>query len=62
VFFRDPQTDQVRSLPSAWTDLASLDPFIQQAAGRAILRLADLQALRRLLVDLQAAREEGARC
>ena len=62
MFFRDPQTNQVRSLPTAWTDLASPDPFVQQAAGRAILRLADLHALQRLLADLQAAREEGSGC
>lgn len=65
MFFRDPQTDQIRSLPRAWTDLAPPDSFIQQAAGRAILRLADLQALQRLLADLQAAqaaRKEESGC
>lgn len=49
VFFHDPATARVRSLPTAWTDLAPPDPFVQLAAGRAILRLRDLQALARLL-------------
>lgn len=58
AFFCDPQTGHVRSLPTAWTDLAPPDPFVQQSAGRAILRLSDLQALQRLLADLQAAWKE----
>ena len=52
VFFHDPTTGHVRSLPTDWTDLAPPDPFIQQAAGRAILRLSDLQALQHLLSNL----------
>ena len=58
VFFRDPATDRVRSLPIAWTDLAPPDPFVVQAAGRAILRLSDLQALQRLQADGPAAPQE----
>lgn len=49
VFFTDPLSDRVRSLPTAWTDLAPADPFLALAAGRALLRLADLQHLVRLL-------------
>jgi hypothetical protein len=60
VFFRDPVSGRIRSLPAAWTDLAPPDPFLRQAAGRAILRLSDLQALQRLLADLQAAWKEVA--
>lgn len=58
VFFHDAATGRVRSLPTAWTDLAPADPFIHQAAGRTILRLSDLQALQRLLADLQAVQQE----
>jgi hypothetical protein len=54
VFFADPATGQVRSLPQAWTNLAAPDPFVQLAAGRAILRLVDLQALVRRLHELVA--------
>lgn len=60
MFFRDPATARVRSLPTLWTDLAPPDPFVLQAAGRAILRLSDLQALRRLLADGQATPQEGS--
>ena len=63
VFFHDPTTSHVRSIPTDWTDLAPQDPFIQQAAGRATLRLADLQALQHLLSDLQTVdivQQEGS--
>jgi hypothetical protein len=53
VFFHDPATGWVRSLPTAWTDLAAPDPFVRLAAGRAILRFTDLQALARLLHDVE---------
>jgi len=40
VFFADPQTHQVRSLP---------DPFLFVAAGKTVLRFSDLQQLAQLL-------------
>jgi len=49
VFFHDAHTGELRSLPTAWTDLAPPDPFVVLAAGRALLRLTDLQALAHLL-------------
>jgi hypothetical protein len=52
VGFHDPLTGCVRSIPIAWTNLANIDPFVSQAAGRAIIRLVDLQALVKLLDDL----------
>jgi hypothetical protein len=58
VFFLDPQTHQVRSLPAVWTDQVPLDSFVRQAAGRAILRLTDLQALVQLLHDLHDPSQE----
>jgi hypothetical protein len=51
VFFHDPATGRLRSLPTAWTTLAPPDPFVVLAAGRAILRFTDLQTLSRLLHD-----------
>lgn len=52
VFFHDPTTGRLRSLPTVWTDLAPPDPFVVLAVGRAILRLTDLQTLVRLLQHL----------
>ena len=58
VFFLDPTTDQVRSLPVAWTNRVALDPFLDRAAGRAILHAADLPALVQLLDDLRERLQE----
>ena len=52
VFFADPQTHEVRSLPLAWTSLALPDPFLVVAAEPTVLRLKDLQ---QLVQFLQAA-------
>jgi hypothetical protein len=35
-------------LPASWTDVGPLDPFIEQAHGRAIARMEDLLALAKL--------------
>jgi uncharacterized protein DUF5372 len=51
VFFHDPATRRLRSLPGAWTNLAPPDPFVVLAAGRTIFPLTDLQMLARLLHD-----------
>jgi hypothetical protein len=59
VFFLDPSTGRERSLPAAWTDLAPPDPFVQLAAGRAILRLKDVNRLIQLLHDLSDASLES---
>ena len=58
MFFHDPLTGSLRSLPTAWTDLAPLDPFLALSAGRAILRLSNLQALVRLLHDAEDTQQE----
>ena len=49
VFFADPQTQQLRSLPLAWTNLALPDPFVVVAAQQTVLRWKDLQQLAQLL-------------
>ena len=60
VFFQDPATGHMRSIPTAWTNLAAPDPFIVLAAGRAILRFSNLQTLSRLLHHRQETlREES---
>ena len=59
VFFSDPQTQQVRSLPLAWTNLALPDPFLVVADGKAVLRWSDLQQLAQLLRQKQTHGQEG---
>jgi Family of unknown function (DUF5372) len=56
VFFLDPASGQLRSLPRSWTSLAPPDLFLQLAAGRAILRLTDLQVLVGLVHELSTTR------
>jgi hypothetical protein len=55
VFFLESASGKLRSLPTAWTSLAAPDPFLRLAAGRAVMRLVDLQALAGLLRELQEA-------
>ncbi len=59
VFFPDPATHQVRSLPLAWTNLALPDPFVVVAGGRAVLRWQDVQQLAQFLKQHQPQRQEG---
>jgi hypothetical protein len=59
VQYQDPLTGFLRSIPLIWTDLAPLDPFVELAAGRAILRLSDLQELARLLNTLATSQQDG---
>ncbi len=58
MFFADPQTHQVRSLPLAWTSLALPDPFLIVAAGKAVLRFSDLQQLMQFLKEKQTHGQE----
>jgi Family of unknown function (DUF5372) len=58
VFFSDPPTHQVRSLPQAWTNLALPDPFMVVAAGKAVLRFSDVQQLTQFLKKKSAHRQE----
>ena len=59
MFFADPQTHQVRSLPLAWTNLALPDPFLVVAAGKAVLRFSDVQQLTQFLKEKQTHGQEG---
>jgi hypothetical protein len=59
ILFYDTTTGRVRSISTAWTNLAPPDPFVQRAAGRALLRLTDLQELVRLVSVLQTALSDG---
>ena len=40
---------QTRTLPTEWTDLASVDLFVTMANGRVPFRLVDLLALRAMV-------------
>jgi hypothetical protein len=53
VYFADPQTHQIRSLPLAWTSLALPDPFLVVAAGKAVLRFEDIGPLNQMLKAYQ---------
>jgi Family of unknown function (DUF5372) len=46
---------EVRSLPTAWTDVAEVDPFVVLAAGRCPYRTTDLLELAGLLDRLRCA-------
>lgn len=59
MFFADPHTHQVRSLPLAWTNLALPDPFLVVADGKAVLRWSDLEQLAQLLRQKQTYGQEG---
>ena len=59
VFFTDPQTHKVRSLPLAWTNLALPDPFRIVAGDKAVLRFEDLQQLVQFLRQQQSHNQEG---
>ena len=48
VFYID-ETEQVRSLPARWTDTVAANPFVVVAAGRALVRAADMVALAKLV-------------
>ncbi len=37
------------SMPTSWTDLGPVDPFVVMAAGRALFRPADLLAVAALM-------------
>ncbi len=59
MFFLDPQTQQVRSLPLAWTNLALPDPFLVVVHEKAVLRWRDLHQLAQFLRHKQTHRQEG---
>lgn len=58
VFFTDPQTQQIRSLPLAWTSLALPDPFLVVAAEQTVLRFVDVQQLVQFLRQKQTHHQE----
>jgi hypothetical protein len=53
VFYRDPE-GRMRYLAARWTSLATPDPFVIAARGRAYFRLEDLIRLAEQIRDLLA--------
>lgn len=51
AYYHD-ESGRLHSLPTAWTNLAPIDPFVSLAAGRAAFRVSDLLELSRLLASL----------
>lgn len=51
VYFYDDE-GRLRSLPSSWTSLGQVDPFVVLSGGRALFRPADLLKLSDLLAGL----------
>jgi len=60
TFYDTP--DHVRALPAVWTSLASSDPSIVLAAGRAAFRVADLVQLSQLIGRIEERHKEEAEC
>ena len=56
MLFRNGE-GQVRSMPTAWTSLATPDPSVALAGGQSLFRTEDLQALVALLRDPGAGRD-----
>lgn len=56
--FEDPE-GRVRSLPTAWTSLSAVDPYVRVSAGRSLFRTEDLVALVSLIRQLST---RGAEC
>jgi hypothetical protein len=57
VYYHD-ERGELGSLPTAWTDVADVDPFVVMSAGRSPFRVADLLDLADLVRQLQARIEE----
>ncbi len=53
VFFHKPVDERVYSIPASWTDVEGIDPAVALGAGSAHFRVADLQALARMLDELE---------
>lgn len=55
VLFEDDE-GRVRSLPTGWTSLGEVDPYVTISAGRSLFRVDDLIALAALVKGLSPPR------
>jgi hypothetical protein len=53
VYYHD-EGGELGSLPTSWTDVADVDPFVMVSAGRSPFRVADLLDLADLASQLRA--------
>jgi len=53
VFYREADSERIRSLPAAWTDVDGIDAFVALAAGRSLFRVEDLLALVELVRQVE---------
>ena len=53
VWFYDRE-GRLASIPTTWTDIAALDPFVVVAAGRSLFRVTDLLELEQQILPLEA--------
>jgi len=61
VYFHD-KSGRVRKMPSAWTSVGEMDPFVALSAGRTYFRVTDLLQLVDLVERLsEAAGKDGGR-
>jgi uncharacterized protein DUF5372 len=56
VYYQD-EAGVLHSVPSTWTNLAPVDPFVSLSAGRSTFRVSDLLELARLLASLAEGQE-----
>jgi hypothetical protein len=57
VWFQD-KLGSLHSLPTSWTDVGAVDPFVALAAGRSLFRVADLIELARQIDGWKGERVE----
>jgi len=55
VWFQD-KLGHLHSLPTSWTDVSAVDPFVALAAGRSLIRVADLIELARQIAAGESER------
>ena len=58
MWFADAE-GRLHSLPTAWTDVVAVDPFVAVAAGRSRLRVAELLELARWIAGWTADRTDN---
>jgi hypothetical protein len=60
VYFLD-RKKRLRRLPTSWTDVAEVDPFVTVAAGRSNFRIDDLIELAVLVANLRKGKTAKGR-
>lgn len=54
MFYRAADSERIRSLPAAWTDVDGIDAFVALAAGRSLFRVEDLLTLVELVRKVES--------